>query len=474
MLLHSMKKGNIPMKKIVTILLTLAMVFSLAACGGSDAPATEAPAVQVPETQIPQSTQVPETTEAPAAAPSDTPVMLPTGEPVELTWGSWAFADPAAREVYQSIAQSYNESNPYSITVDASYTDEDYLNQLLFDAASGTGPDIAQIPVRWLPHLLELGVVRSLDGCIAPEVRDAYPQSLLEKVSLNGELVALPLYAEPCVLLVNTELCLQAQVDPAAIATWSDLMDAANKVDGLSADTYGLGVPNTGESGGAGSLPALWAYGGEFQENGRVLLESDAALKGYSDLQKLYTRRTSPTSASLQDVRRLFAEGKMGFYWDVESGLHAAAAAAASEGEFYARTQAIPVPGSGYMDAQVLVVLDSCVDEEMAAAGNFLEFLSGAQAFDMLRRNGQTVMSGRGDVRGSLFGEGAQVIQEKHGYGYAFAMAMETAKALPTDNLHFREAESMLAEMLRELSQGGDAAQILAKWNERIQDVYND
>ena len=49
------------MKKILAVLLTLAMVLGLAACGGSSAPAaTEAPAA------------APAATEAPAAAPAET------------------------------------------------------------------------------------------------------------------------------------------------------------------------------------------------------------------------------------------------------------------------------------------------------------------------------------------------------------------------------------------------------------------
>ena len=41
------------MKKLFALLLALAMVLSLAACGGSSAPATEAPAADAPATEAP-------------------------------------------------------------------------------------------------------------------------------------------------------------------------------------------------------------------------------------------------------------------------------------------------------------------------------------------------------------------------------------------------------------------------------------
>ena len=40
------------MKKIISMLLALAMVLSLAACGAQQAPATEAPATQAPATRL--------------------------------------------------------------------------------------------------------------------------------------------------------------------------------------------------------------------------------------------------------------------------------------------------------------------------------------------------------------------------------------------------------------------------------------
>ena len=48
-----MRKGR-PMKKTISMILLLCMVFALAACGGSQAPAaTEAPAAEAPAAEAP-------------------------------------------------------------------------------------------------------------------------------------------------------------------------------------------------------------------------------------------------------------------------------------------------------------------------------------------------------------------------------------------------------------------------------------
>ena len=48
------------MKKIISLLLVLAMMLALVACGGAQAPAaTEAPAAEVPAAEAPAATEAP-------------------------------------------------------------------------------------------------------------------------------------------------------------------------------------------------------------------------------------------------------------------------------------------------------------------------------------------------------------------------------------------------------------------------------
>lgn len=456
------------MKKLLAILLALVMVLSVTACGSQDTPATEAKP----------------TTAAKADDPTPAPAT-PDAEPVTLTWGSWVFAEDSVNYIYQEMADLYNETNEYGTTISTEYfySYADYLSTLLIDVAGGNGPDVAHIKAEWLPQLLALGVVRSLDGYISEDVLTDYAESAISSVTVDGEMVALPWFSNTYALLVNTDLCEQAGVDYTAIASWSDLMDAAAKISALGDDIYGLAIPNSNgvEAGeGYNTFPTLWAYGGDFEVNGDIKLDSDAALKAYTDLQNLYVNKVSTAAGpnSFKELRNLFGTGKIGFYWDIESGVATAATAAPSEEEYYARTQVITIPGAdaaghGYLISHQLVVFDSCTDEKMAAMGHFLDYMSGSDVIGILYKNGQGKMSSRSTVMAEVFADCTEVKQEKNGYTYAYVKAMESAKALPAANIHFQDADAMLTDMLTELAQGGDVATILNKWDAEIQDLYN-
>ena len=98
------------MKKIIALLLAAIFVLSLAACAAkteSDAPATDASQT--------------ETTPADAATETETETETASAEPITLKWGSWSFAEDSLKGVYQSMADGYNESNPYNTQINTDY-----------------------------------------------------------------------------------------------------------------------------------------------------------------------------------------------------------------------------------------------------------------------------------------------------------------------------------------------------------------
>ena len=85
----------------------------------------------------------------------------------------------------------------------------------------------------------------------------------------------------------------------------------------------------------------------------------------------------------------------------------------------------------------------------------------------------QGKMSSRASVMADIYSDCTEVKQEEGGYTYAYVKAMETAKPLPTANIHFQDADAMLTDMVTELAQGGDVTEILGKYQEKIQNLYN-
>ena len=166
------------MKKFIAMLLALAMVLSLAACGSK----TDAP------------TETKAQTAAEPAATEKAEEPAPVAEPVTLTWGSWVFAEDSVRPIYQEMADLYNETNEYNTTISTEYfySYADYLSTLLIDVAGGNGPDVAHIKAEWLPQLLALGVVKPLDGYLSADVLADYSQSAIDSVTVDGSMMALP------------------------------------------------------------------------------------------------------------------------------------------------------------------------------------------------------------------------------------------------------------------------------------------
>ena len=112
------------MKKFFALLLALAMVFSLAACGGSSETATtDAPVADAPATDAPV-----------ADAPAE------DGEVVELTMWFWGADDAQQAALAQALVDPFNEAHPgYHMTVEyRSSVNKDMAVAL----AAGEGPDI--------------------------------------------------------------------------------------------------------------------------------------------------------------------------------------------------------------------------------------------------------------------------------------------------------------------------------------------
>lgn len=114
------------MKKLIALLLAMAMVLSLAACGGSSEPAAEAPAAEAPAAEAPAA-------EAPAADAGKEEV-------VELTMWFWGADDAQQAALAQALVEPFNAAHPgYNMTVEYRAS---VNKDMAIALAAGEGPDI--------------------------------------------------------------------------------------------------------------------------------------------------------------------------------------------------------------------------------------------------------------------------------------------------------------------------------------------
>ncbi len=438
--------------KFLAIALSLLMVFGmLASCGKTENP---------PVTTDPAGTsdsQATEKTDAPAT------------KPVTLKWASWALAEEKLYPTYAAMANTFMEANKdITIEMDGSQAYSTYLDQLIVSAIGGTAPNVAHIKAEWLPQLLETGAVKAVVG-ISDAVMNDYSAGAISGVTIDGEMVAMPWFANTEALFYNKALLERAGIKAEDIKSWDDLLAAAEKVSALGDDIYGLAFPDseveTGE--GYNILPALWANGGEFMKDGKVTLDTDAGIKTYTQLQEVFKKGLSPKGATLKDLRNMFGQGKIGFYYDLQAVISTCASAAANEEEFYKNFGCMVIPGadangSGYLVTHLLVVFDTTTDEQMPAMAKFLEHMSSDVVINILYEAGQGKMSSRASVNEKVFANADETTQ-------VYVKAMETAKDLPGTQISLSEADTIMVKGLSRIANGEDVKTVVSAMQTELQ-----
>lgn len=393
-------------------------------------------------------------------------------EKTTITWTSWALAEETLVPIYGGSADAFMADNP-DIIVDYSQTNPyaQYLDQLLVAATAGNAPDVAHIKAEWLPQFLELGVVKDIKPYISEEVLADYSQAALDGVTEDGAMVSMPWFANTYAVYYNKALVKQAGIETLP-TTWDELLEAARKVSALGDDIYGLAIPNSNgveSAEGYNILPILWAYGADYRdENGELALNSENAVKAFECIKALIDEKvTSTVGYSFKDLRNLFGQGKIGFYWDLEATIATAAAAAEDQDKFYEDFGVITIPGScGYAINHYLITFNSVPDEKMPAVARFLEYMSGSKVIDIFYKGGQGKMSTRASVNAEVFADVSDTTA-------TYVEAMNSARPLPIDG-HFMEAEAKFVDALTALAQGASAQEAADALQEAVAEIYED
>ena len=402
------------------------------------------------------------------------------GDDVTIVWGDWMLSEDAYAGIYGAMVDNFMEATDGINVETYAQPISSYLDQLLIAAAAGNGPDAAHIKAEWLPQFLELGVVKDIYPYISEDVIADYNPSAIEAATVDGELVGMPWFCNTYAMFYNKELLEKAGITELP-STMDELMEDAAKIAALGTDEdgnklYGLALANSNlePAEGYNLLPILWGYGAEYQdEDGKISIASEEGIHAFTKIAELFTNDITPKGASFKDIRNLFGQGKIGFYWDAEAALSSCAAAAPDPDAFYENTGAMVIPsndgpdGYGYLSERYMIVFNSCSDEKMDAMAEFLEYMSGSDAIQVLQDNNQGKMSSRASVMDTVFADVDSEITK------AFIKAMDTSRPLPSGNLNFLDADEMLTNATTRLAQGEDVTAVITETQEQIQALYD-
>lgn len=286
------------MKKIIAMLLCLAMALSLVACGGSSAPAaTEAPKADAPATNAP-------TAEAPTAEPVTIKVAA-----IETAYGS---------QVWVDVAAAFEAETGIKVELTTDKNLEDVLSGPM---QNGEFPDVVHLatgrPAGLTEQLVKANALHPLTNAlsltipgetvkVSEKIAGGFTDNNIVAPYGDGVTYMAPMFYSPCGLFYNAKLFEDKGWE--VPTTWDEMWELGEtaKAEGIYLFTY----PTAGyydafmfalmnAIGGPEFFNAITTYqeGAWDSENGKTLLNI---------LDKLasYTHPSTPAQANNQDFTK--------------------------------------------------------------------------------------------------------------------------------------------------------------------------
>ena len=274
------------MKKIISLLLVLAMALTLVACGAKE----EAPAA----TEAPK---------AEAAAPA------PAGK-VEVTMIAAEYGGETAAWWADFVAK-FNAANPeINLTVDV-VSWNDIYTVVNTRVANGQAPDLLNIDV--FADFVADDLLLPAEDWVSEETYAKFFPSFLAESVVDGVVWAVPDLASARALYYNKDI-----LDAAGVAvptTWEELKAAAAAIKAYDPEVYPWGVDMTTDEGQACFAYYAWNNGGGFVDaDGNWALnsaENVEAVEFITGLVKDGLTNTDPTTETRYALQDMFATGKV-------------------------------------------------------------------------------------------------------------------------------------------------------------------
>lgn len=342
-----MKKAT----KILSLLLALAMVLSLAACGGKAPEATGS-------TQASGSAQ-------PAAAAQTT-----------IEWWTLNWDEAASRE----FVEEFEAENP-DIHVELVITDWDTYKSKITTAISATGaPELVTILLTDVAPFVNKNLLEPLNDRATAAGTDLsdFIDAALDITSVDGEAYGLPFRYDGSGIYYNVDMLKEFGYDSFP-ETWAEMLELCDKVkaDGK----YGFAWPLGSQANSATRLvQQLYTYGGDVlnADETECLLNSDAAKSALNAIvSSIQNGEASPSSLEYDNttMREAFGAGELAFNF---TGPFDAATLDADYPELNYATAVIPgIDGMGCTTANgwCVAMARNCDEENKEAAAKFLSYI---------------------------------------------------------------------------------------------------
>lgn len=363
------------------------------------------------------------------------------------------------------ILDKFEEKNP---DIEVEFVQLSWANgfdKIVTAFAAGTAPDVLELGNTWVANFANEGVLTDLS--IYKNVRDDIVG--WNQVQFNGKYWGFPWLLGTRAMYYNIDLFIQAGLDPEnPPKTWSEVLEAAKKIDALGSDVYGMGMA-IGEPYSPWQewfLPAVWGNNGDIMTKNlkTATLNSPEAIEAaqfYKDLSK-YALKTK-----MNDLQAAFGQGKLGM---LVTGANVISDTASSYPETNFYVSFVPKPDKGGFSAsfaggEVLTVPKQSKHKE--AALRLVKYLVEADvAMDITKRVPVIFPSNSKAAEDPWF--------EDHPLEQIFLE--QNATAVPASpHPKFEDIQSLVSTAVEEIVlDNADIKKTLDKYNTRIQIILDE
>lgn len=278
--------------KLLSMILALAMVLSLAACGGESAAtaATEAPKA-----------------EAPAEAGK---------EAVNIVWAGWSGEEEASKDIFGRMMKAYEDKSGNTVTW-VGWTWADTAQQLLIRNQGGEQLDLAQTDIGIFNTVAASGALADWNEILGEDfLKATFEQAALDAGNIGGKQLGLPWTMASITMVYNPEILKAAGWDKVP-TTVADFEKCLADIKAQNPDVIPYGVATKDGTCAGDFMPWLWTFGGAvFNEDGSVSIDSEAAVECVKWYQGLNEKGLIAMDTGRGEARQMFAQGKMAFYDD--------------------------------------------------------------------------------------------------------------------------------------------------------------